>query len=103
MDRMAQLLLNDPMFALSTLKGSLVAGSRSAVSALQAKPFECVASFQSGLSACLKKVVDIKVGRLFGNYVPYVHTALSHKPYERLVLSHKLYQPLTLIHWPYAL
>lgn len=59
-DRMAQLLLNDPMFTLSTLKGSLVAGSRSALSALQAKPFECISSFQSGLSSCLKRVVDIK-------------------------------------------
>ena len=59
-DRMAQLLLNDPMFALSTLKGGLVAGSRSALSALQAKPFECVSSFQSGLSTCLQKVVYIK-------------------------------------------
>ncbi|KAG1666974.1 hypothetical protein FOA52_004257 [Chlamydomonas sp. UWO 241] len=59
-DRLAQLLLNDPSFALQMLRGGLMAGSRSAVAALAQRPGTYVSAFQRGLRLCLDKVVGSK-------------------------------------------
>ncbi|GAX74335.1 hypothetical protein CEUSTIGMA_g1784.t1 [Chlamydomonas eustigma] len=85
-DRLAQLLLNDPAFTLSMLRGGLMAGSRGAVAALAARPGTCVASFQRGLKSCLEKVVAIKgllemVHQKMNDWViEFIDDVRKHKP-----------------------